>query len=164
MKRKMNEIRMSFDVDVAKAVGTDCAIILSNIQFWEFTNRANNRNFHDGRYWTYNSTKAFSKIFSYLSTSQIRRCLDKLESNGYLVSGNYNKAKYDRTKWYSPNYSAILRNRQMDLTKSSNGVDETVKPIPDINTDDKPNIKQEEKEKFGNLPSGDEAIYNKLFN
>lgn len=136
---------MVFDPEVAKDVGTDAAIILSNIEFWQATNQANKRNFHDGRYWTYNSTKAFSELFSYLSDRKIRTCLDKLEAKNYITAGNYNKSKYDRTKWYSANvyhHSSISSNAydandksscqisQMDSSNTSNGVDANDEPIP----------------------------------
>jgi hypothetical protein len=142
----MTKIKMVFDPEVAKDVGTDAAIILSNIEFWQATNQANKRNFHDDRYWTYNSTKAFTELFSYLSDRKIRTCLDKLEAKNYITAGNYNKSKYDRTKWYSANvyhHSSIssngadeidkwiCQNSQMDSSKLSNGIDANDEPIPD---------------------------------
>lgn len=128
---------MSFDKKVAKHVGTDAAIILSNIEFWQAKNKANNKNFHDGYYWTYNSVSAWSELFDYLTKSQIRRCLDKLESNKYVLTGNYNTSTYDRTKWY-------CSIREIHLSESSNGFDRSNEPIPynkpNINTDNKQNI------------------------
>tara|TARA_R110002020_G_C16281925_1_gene771880 strand:+ start:73 stop:771 length:699 start_codon:yes stop_codon:yes gene_type:complete len=132
----MSDIKMNFNTEVAKDVGTDAAIILSNIEFWEATNRANKRNYYNGRYWTYNSAKAFADIFNYLSPHQIRRMLDKLEENGYIISGSFNKKGYDRTKWYSPTRK-ISQNRKMQLTESQNAIDGIAKPIPN----DKPNNK-----------------------
>jgi len=124
----------SFNIEVAKEYGVDCAIVLEYLSFWIKKNEANGKHFYDGRYWTYNSIKAFSELFPYWSESQIRRILTKLEDSNLIVTGNFNKAGYDMTKWYAVNDSLILRNRQMDLMKSSNGFDEIVKPIPDINT------------------------------
>ena len=132
----MSDIKMNFNTEVAKDVGTDAAIILSNIEFWEATNRANKRNFYNGRYWTYNSATAFSDIFNYLSSHQIRRILDKLEEKGYIISGSFNKKGYDRTKWYSPTRK-ISQNRKMDLAESQNAIDEIAKPIPNEKQDDK---------------------------
>jgi uncharacterized phage protein (TIGR02220 family) len=124
----------SFNIEVAKEYGVDCAIVLEHLNFWIKKNEANGKHFYDGRYWTYNSIKAFSELFPYWSESQIRRILIKLEDSNLILTGNFNKAGYDMTKWYAVNDSLILRNRQMDLMKSSNGFDEIVKPIPDINT------------------------------
>lgn len=126
---------MSFDIDVAKIVGTDCAIILSNIEFWQSKNKANKHNFHDGKYWTYNSVSAWTELFSYLTPSKIRTCLKRLEYFDYVVTGNYNKSNYDRTKWYS----SI---RQLHLSRSTNGVVSINEPIPVINPIINPDIKQ----------------------
>lgn len=94
-------IKMTFDIKVAKDVGVNAAILFSNIQYWVFKNSANDKNFHDGRHWTYNSVSAWTDIFEWLSIRQIRTCLDKLIDNGYLLEGEYNKDNRDRTKWYT---------------------------------------------------------------
>lgn len=126
-----------FDVDIAKEYGILEAILLQNIWFWIEKNKANNMHFYDGKYWTYNSIKAFAEIFPYATERQIRTALDKLIDNGILEKGNYNKVGFDKTLWYaitSKGYS-ILQKCQMDLTQKSNGTDTEVKPIPYINTD-----------------------------
>jgi len=123
------KIKMQFDPAVAAELDVNCAIMLSNIEFWVEHNKANNKNKHDGRYWTYNSMEAFKELFPFWSVGQIRRILDKLKSSGYLITGNFNKVGYDRTIWYSV---------QMHLSKSANGVDEISRPIPDNKPNDKP--------------------------
>lgn len=122
----------SFDVNIAKMFGVNEAIIINAFQFWIAKNKANNRNFYDGRYWTYNSVSAFQEMFPYMSESQIRRTLKKMQEQNIIMTGNYNKSSYDRTLWYAfTDYGeSILRNSEIDLTNSSNGNDENVKPIP----------------------------------
>ena len=80
-----------FDGKVAMEFGVDGAIMLQNLYFWIKKNEANNKHYHDGRYWTYNSTKAFSELFPYWSEKQISRILTNLENNGAIIRGNYNK-------------------------------------------------------------------------
>lgn len=137
----------SFSVRAAKEVGVNAAIILQNLYFWVAKNEANETNFHDGRYWTYNSVEAFSKLFPYLSKGQINGALKKLEEGGYIVSGNYNENKYVRTKWYAltdtgfalvENEKCIFKNQQMESEKSANGFSKTSKC--NISTDSKPDI------------------------
>lgn len=138
-------IKMSFDPRVAKELNTDCAIILSNIQFWIAKNQANNKNFHEGKFWTYNSTKAFSELFPYLTERQIKYCLDKLIEFDYLETGNFNASKYDQTRWFSLGTKfegSILQFCQMENEILSNGTTESVKPIPDSKPDSKPNKKK----------------------
>lgn len=127
------KIKMQFDVEVAKDVGTDSAIILSNIEFWVFTNetRGSEKHHHKNKYWTYNSAKAFQEQFPYLTEKQIRYCLKKLEDSGYIETGNFNQHNYDRTKWYS------LKSKK-PVTKLGNGSHKNVTPIPDNKPDNKP--------------------------
>lgn len=126
-----------FDAGIAEIYGVEIAIMVQNFAFWIAKNKANNRNFYEGKTWTYNTIKAFNELFPYWSESQIRRILKKMEAEGILLTGNFNEVKYDRTIWYTftnafyEKHKCILQNRQMEVTKPSNGSDETVTPIPD---------------------------------
>ena len=126
----------SFDPDIAARVGCNAAVIYQNLFYWAEKNAANDKHFYDGRWWTYNSISAFADLFPYLTGKQIRTALDKLEIDGLIVSGCYNKSAYDRTKWYSP----TCLQEQSDLPKRSNEIVQKGKPIPDINTNNKPDI------------------------
>ena len=90
-----------FDIEHAARFGIEEAILINHIRFWIQKNKANDRNHHDGRWWTYNSVAAFTKIFPYMTAKQIRRAIDSLVAQGVLVKGNYNKNPYDRTAWYA---------------------------------------------------------------
>jgi len=98
----------SFCVDDAIKYGVHEAILLYNLKFWIAKNRANGKNFHDGRTWTYNSQKAFAKLFPYLSEAKIQRALAKLAKLGVILKGNYNKMRYDRTTWYAVADESLL--------------------------------------------------------
>lgn len=127
----------SFDIDIAKKYGIPCAILLKNIYFWTEKNKANGDNFYDGRYWTYNSRKAFSELFPYMTARQVDYALNKMIDEGLIVTGNYNKVSYDRTLWYAVTEKgkSILQFCEMEETKVLNRSNENVQPIPDINTD-----------------------------
>lgn len=90
-----------FDSKVASICGANSAVILQNLYFWVKKNAANERHFHDGKYWTYNSVGAFEEIFDYMTKKQIRGALDKLVETGLIIKGNYNKDPFDRTAWYA---------------------------------------------------------------
>ena len=122
----------SFDVTDARKYGVECAILLKNLKYWLDKNKANNKHFYEGKYWTYNSIKAFSELFPYWTKDQIRRYLEKLENMNVISSGSFNKAGYDKTKWYAVNC-------QIDVAKLPNGDGEIAKPIPYNKTDSKPN-------------------------
>ena len=143
-----------FDVDLAAVYGVNAAVILENIYYWCRHNQANERNFFDGRYWTYNSGKAFAELFPYMSQRQAMTAIQKLIDEGIIVKGNYNTSTYDRTSWYaltemgesimqkckmdtaemsngnSRNVESIMQKCKMETSKMSNGNVENVEPIP----------------------------------
>lgn len=87
---------------VAERYGFEEAVFLDTIVYWYRTNRANNRNFRDGRWWTYNSIKAFEDIFPWWSAKQIRRIANSCREQGALIAGEYNEDRRDRSLWYTP--------------------------------------------------------------
>lgn len=112
--------------------GLEEAIFLDSIVFWYRENRANNRNYQDGRWWTFNSVRAFADLFPYWSSKQLRRIIASCRDKGALLDGNYNEDQRDRTMWYTPSDAlltlyglveedkSICPNGQIDL---SDGVD-----------------------------------------
>ncbi len=130
----------SFNVDDAAIYGLGEAVMLYNLKHWISHNMANGTNTHDGRTWTYNSKKAFGRLFHFWSESQIKRILNSLIKQGVILTGNYNRSGYDRTLWYAlvderELLSWIGRNRPMEKNESSNGLEQNSQPIPDVNTD-----------------------------
>ena len=154
-----------FDADIAIKYGINAAIILEHLGFWIKHNEANNTNFYDDNYWTYNSVKAMKELFPYISERQINTAMKKLIDEGLVIVGNYNKSTYDRTLWYAltekgrsvlngdisenaemsngdcKNVKSIMQKCKMDTAEMSNPLCENVKPIPDnipdINSDNK---------------------------
>lgn len=127
----------SFDIAIAQELGVNAAIVVQNLQFWIKKNEANDKHFHDGRYWTFNSMKAWHELFPFWTERQIRKILDDLVEKKIIIKGNYNEMKYDRTLWYAfTDYGiTILQTCQMKETSLSIQSDKNVEPIPDINTD-----------------------------
>lgn len=126
-------MQYSFNSKIAEIYGVDGAIMLENLYFWINKNKANERHFHDDKYWTYNSMKAFTKLFPFWTHRQIERILKNLEKSGAIITGNYNKSSYDHTRWYAltETVKAIYVNGEINLTKSVNQINQNVKPIPD---------------------------------
>lgn len=152
-----------FNTEIAKEVGVNAAVILENIAHWVLRNKANDKNFYDGHYWTYNSNAAMAELFPYMNARQVRTALDSLRKNGMVLTGNYNKSSYDRTLWYTVSDDCAERffPEIIHLTKKSNGVDGKVKPIPDINTNNKPdNISQQTNSSASDAPIPAESVRN----
>lgn len=96
-----------FNVEIAQKIGVNEAIMLRNFQYWIQKNKANDTNFHDGRYWTYNTVNAFCEIFPFWTENQIRNILKKLTTLGILIKGDFNQNRYNKTVWYSINEDVL---------------------------------------------------------
>jgi hypothetical protein len=113
-----------FKVRDAKRYGITEAILLYNLKFWIAKNKASGKHFYKGRTWTYNSYKAFSELFQYLSESQIKRALASLVEQGAILKGNFNKKRYDRTNWYAladESELPIVASKRSDAATRYNG-------------------------------------------
>ena len=126
-----------FDVDIAQRYGVNAAVLLENISYWIKQNEANETNFFDGTFWTFNSRRAYKELFPYMSERQIDTAFRKLIDDGLLITGNYNKLAYDRTLWYALTQKGkcILHFDGMDSYEMGNGNPQNVTPIPYINPD-----------------------------
>jgi hypothetical protein len=90
--------------ELAVEIGLNESIMLLQIAFW--INQANN--LRDGRWWTYQSVRDMQqKAFPYWSIATINRAATALEAAGFIVVGNYNSAKFDRTRWFALNTENI---------------------------------------------------------
>ena len=72
-------MKIYFESKAAKEVGMGGAVMLENLNYWLLKNKANNKHFHDGKYWTYNSMEAFTLLFDFLTKRQIERILKNLK-------------------------------------------------------------------------------------
>lgn len=92
---------LSFNIEAARRFGVDGAILLQGMAAWISKNRANERHFHDGRWWTYNSQDALVKLFPFWSRRQIQRIVKALNTEGALLLGNYSDGSFHNTTWYA---------------------------------------------------------------
>lgn len=155
-------MQYQFDIGLAAKYGVDEAIFCHNLYFWIRQNEANDKHFHDGQYWTYNSAAAFAKLYPFWSARQIQRIIKSCVDQGLLVVGNYNTKAMDRTTWYAvtkivkciyangemgDNTAAvpftqtgecIAPNGENHYTEPCNPFTQTVSPIPDSKPNSKP--------------------------
>lgn len=111
-----------FSALVAKDVGVEESVMLSNLYFWVTKNKKDRRNLRDEKYWTFNSVSGFTKQFEFWSGSQIRRILKNLKAKEYIETGRYNRIGYDKTTWYTVTEKAVK------LIESDNEFVESVTP------------------------------------
>lgn len=94
---------------MAKEIGLNEAIVLSQLCYWISLNKKEGRNFIDGRYWTYNTFEQWQEQFPFWSVRTIKTIFSNLRELGLITVGNYNKLNIDRTNWYSVNEEALSR-------------------------------------------------------
>ncbi|MFJ8234235.1 hypothetical protein ACIQ34_00670 [Ureibacillus sp. NPDC094379] len=119
MKLLIKESPLQVLPTLAKKIGLNEAIILQQIHYW--LQRSNNN--LEGHTWIYKTLDAWNEEFPFWSKRTIERTLKKLESEAYILVGNFNKMKADRTKWYSINYDLV---EQLDHTPSSQIDDQAI--------------------------------------
>ena len=153
-----------FNTEIANEVGVNAAVILENIAHWVFRNQVSNKNHFDGHYWTYNSNAAMAELFPYMNARQVRYALDALRKADMVLTGNYNKSSYDRTLWYTVSDSCAKKYfpELLDWPKKANELDGVGQPIPDINTNNKPdnNISQQTDSSASDAPIPAESVRN----
>ncbi len=110
---------------LAAEIGLNEAIVLQQMHYWL---KKSNHNY-DGRRWIYNSYKEWEQHFPFWSNATIRRTISSLEKQELLFVGNYNKAGFDNTKWYSIDYfklegvsKRLAQNEQTTCSKRADGV------------------------------------------
>lgn len=133
------------DVDLAVKYGIHAAIIFENLCYWIKENETNDRNFYDGSYWTFNSKKAYTEIFPYMTEKQIRTAFQVLIDDDLVKTGVFNEMPYDRTLWYTltEKGKSICHTGQIHLPHRANGSDPQGKsncPTGQTNTNNKPFI------------------------
>ena len=150
----------TFNPELANKYGTDVAIFLQNIRFWVKYNKAYDKNFHEGRYWTFNSLAAFCEVHPYWSKRQIERIVSSCKKEGLLLTGCFNQDRRDRTSWYTLSDKALeflqnvtpemaeckSPNGDLQITEQGQAYHYSVTPLPDINLSIKEKkIKKEKK-------------------
>lgn len=86
----------SFSRVLAKEWGVSKAIVLGYLA--HKVRRSNN--IRDGLPWFYNPVSDIAGRFPYFAQSTVHGVLKRLEADGLIKIGNYNKWSIDRTRWY----------------------------------------------------------------
>lgn len=104
---------------LAKEIGLNESLILLQIEFW--ISISNNE--RDGKRWTYQSVRDMQeKSFSFWSISTINRAVNKLIDEGYIIEGNFNKMKYDKTRWFALNFETLNELESISINGDDTGV------------------------------------------
>ena len=111
------------DKELAVVLGLNEALILQQVHYWIEINKKNNRNFHEGRYWTYNTIDEWHEEFPFWSNSTIKRTFKRLRDMNLIIVDNFNVYQMDRTLWYTINYEELekmIKDEENDATLDKN--------------------------------------------
>lgn len=104
---------------LAKAVGLNEAIILQQVHYWLKKYKDASEHQHDGRCWVYNSYDEWTEQFPFWCKRTVRTTINKLENDGLLIVGNFNRFKYDHTRWYTIDYDKLKALVNSDVANSA---------------------------------------------
>lgn len=118
------------DQDLATVIGLNEAIVLQQLNYWLHSKSAKKIN---GKWWIYNTYENWKEQnFPFWSLATIRRTFSSLEKKEVVVSANFNRAGFDKTKWYSIDEtklnqlmsSACDQNEQTSCSNCTDGTDQ----------------------------------------
>lgn len=137
-----------FNGDIAEKYGIEEAILIHHFQHWISINKRQDKNFKDGKTWTYQTMDEIcATLFFMKNRFKIIHLINSLIKQKVIVKGNYNKTKFDRTVWY-----AFVNEEEFinpHCAKTHNRTCESELPIPDSKTDSNKEKKDIERNPFG---------------
>lgn len=113
---------------LAEKIGLNEAIVVQQVHYWiEMYRHSEEENirikhFHDGKWWIYNTYDKWQEQFPFWSVITIKRIFANLKKMGLIQAGEYNRTKYDRTKWYTIDYEvleSLVNTDSINLIQSS---------------------------------------------
>jgi hypothetical protein len=124
---------------LAGKVGLNESIVLQQLHYWLL----DSKNIRDGFKWVYNTYEDWQKQFPFWSVRTLKRIITGLETDELIITGNYNKLKIDRTKWYRINNEKLdslmdhpeCQSGTSIVTSWHDGEDNLSLPLPEITTE-----------------------------
>ena len=90
---------------LATKIGLNEAMFLQQLHYWI------DRSKHEmeGHRWIYNTIEEWCSQFPFWSRRTIIRIISGLERQRLILTANYNRKGFDRTKWYTVNYELLAK-------------------------------------------------------
>lgn len=136
----VNETPIIISKTLANVLNDEHKSMLLNFIYY-FTKDFDQKKYKEGYSWCYFSISELQeKFFQHLSTTTLYRILKGLEEDNLIITGRYNRLKYDRTKWYRINFEELdkilpnfkrndknqyepnCQNERFEFINSSNGI------------------------------------------
>ncbi len=110
------------------------AIMLQQVQYW----LSRSTKVFESRRWVYNTIDDWKVQFPWMTEKTIRNRFSSLIEKKVIITSNFNRAGFDRTKWYTIDYDKLnsLINDQNsaekpDMTHSEKSSESKRKKVPD---------------------------------
>ncbi|SFB19518.1 MULTISPECIES: hypothetical protein [unclassified Bacillus (in: firmicutes)] len=107
--------------ELALKLGLHEAVVLQQIHYW----LCSSKHVIEGRKWIYNTYKEWHNQMPFWSESTIKRTIRSLEKQGFLLTGNWNSLKIDKTKWYTIDYERVVELQNSDMESSIAQIDQS---------------------------------------
>ncbi len=144
-----NDTILRINPTLAKEIGVNESIVLLQLEYLISISTTEPK---DGNKWTYQSLSDLREnYFPFWSCSTINRAIKGLIEKNLIFVANFNKYKYDRTRWFAINYDEVNKirgvevrgfknlqqnsNSQNDLRSNQDGVCETQNRTADSQKD-----------------------------
>ena len=115
-----------FSAELAKVIGLNESIFLCQLHYWltKKEDKQDCRTIFDGYVWVYNTFDEWQKQFPFWSKSTLKRTINNLRKNGYIICESHNRRGYDRTLWYRIDYEVLEdiptgQNEPMEVTEDN---------------------------------------------
>src|SRR5882762_335751 len=100
-KKSPIDINYIFNQDAANKYGLKESIFIKHLEYSISHHKKKNTHFYEGRYWAYNSISSLESIYTFWTPRIIKGIIKSLKDQNVIITGNFNKSKYDRTTWFS---------------------------------------------------------------
>lgn len=91
----------SFDLALACEYGVEAAILIRHLQFWIRHNKKKQKNFINGRTWTFQTLKEITDHLPYLKKDKVNRVMFYLVERKVIRVGHFHEKASNRTNWYA---------------------------------------------------------------
>jgi hypothetical protein len=89
----------------------------------------------EGQRWTYQSVTDIGKMFPFWSRAKINRVIKSLENRRLITVGNFNRKKYDKTRWFAINIGEAEKLKSIKVVKREQGSFQNELGLVQIETD-----------------------------
>ena len=92
---------IAFQPQHAELYGIECAILILGIKLGLELNENKDTHIHNGKVWMYNTVKEWHRIYPFMTESNIKRSIAKLQAMGVIEVAQLDRNKLNHTNWYT---------------------------------------------------------------